>query len=382
MSRKIWQPEHPTPGWLQAERDSDLTFYLPHPDGDVPMFFRRIPAGEFRMGSRGNDPSEEPVHRVVIPQDFHLGTFPVTQAQYRAMLKHYHRADYIIYNNEVCSASRLQCDLRPVKGLVSWDEATTICRAISTAPFFQDSLEKMGLANDEWQTGLPCEALWEYACRAGTETDYINGDGETALNEVGWFDEDSTNSETHPVGELPANKWGLYDMHGNTWEWCADVYDAKAYRKRVDGWTAAAWSGEDAGKDAALCKNAYLGVIRGGSTVMSSEGCRSAHRRTIKPGYFIGDLAFRVCVFRGSVKQKPESEKQADYLSGDYLRRNDLTVEALGDGSSPVDQCNENACAANGDENTGKTPPHPETPRGAWRNGCGGAPSSNEPSHE
>ena len=90
MSKKIWQPEHPTPGWLQSEMDSDLTIHLAHPDGDVPMFFRRIPAGEFRIGSRGNDYIEEPVHLVKVPQDFCLGTFTVTHlservAEWRAL---------------------------------------------------------------------------------------------------------------------------------------------------------------------------------------------------------------------------------------------------------------------------------------------------------
>ena len=344
MSRKIWQPEHPTPGWLQAEKDSDLTIYLPHPDGDVPMFFRRIPAREFRMGSRGNEPSEEPVHRVVIPEDFYLGTFPVIQAQYRAMATACLADLQTIEGNDGIDPSTFTGDSRPVEN-VSWDDATLIATWLSAS----------GLLPNGWHAGLPNEAQWEYACRAGTETGYWNGDGEAALAKVAWNDEDWESDGTEPVGELLPNKWSIHNMHGSVWEWCADVYDPKAYRKRIDGWTAANWSEEDAGKDAEGKENARNRVTRGGARfVVAASHCRSAYRGWLRPSYRVGNVGFRLCVFPGSVKQGAEAKQEAESVTAS------LSV----------------------DLQKTRLPPHPDTPRGAWRNGCGGAPSSNEPSHE
>jgi len=82
---------------------------------------------------------------------------------------------------------------------------------------------------------LPTEAEWEYACRAGTETEYYTGDGEAALAEAGWFDEEWGSGSTHPVRQKAPNDFGLHDLHGNVWEWCHDVWDEALYRKRADG---------------------------------------------------------------------------------------------------------------------------------------------------
>lgn len=303
MSHKIWQPEHPTPGWIQAEAESDLTIHLPHPDGDVPMFFRRIPAGEFRMGSRGNDPSEELVHLVKIPQDFYLGTFPVTQEQYRAIAP---LADVDPEPSEF--KDRENSARRPVEQ-VTWDEATAVCRKLSAAKWFTAALTANGLnPKENWQAGLPSEAIWEYACRAGTETSYWNGDGEAALTEVRYFDY-SFGSKTQPMGEKKGtNPWGLHDMHGNVLEWCADVWDekTKTYRTRVNGRIVAIASNVPREE-----KDNRSRVVRGGTWVSPAWRCCSSYRSWRWPDARLGICGFRLCVFPDPVKQGSEAKPAA-----------------------------------------------------------------------
>jgi formylglycine-generating enzyme required for sulfatase activity len=151
---------------------------------------------------------------------------------------------------------------------VSWDDAQE----------FVAWLNARGILTDGLVARLPWEAEWEYACRAGTETQYGNGNGEGALQEVGWYGENSKGT-TQPVGLKRHKPWGLHDMHGNVWEWCEDVYDAKAYAKRSDGWTARAWEETDAGKDAELFGGDRPSrVVRGGSWDNTAGRCRAAIR--------------------------------------------------------------------------------------------------------
>jgi formylglycine-generating enzyme required for sulfatase activity len=136
---------------------------------------------------------------------------------------------------------------------------------------------------------LPTEAEWEYACRAGTETEYYTGDGEAALAEAGWFGEEWDKGATHPVRQKKPNAFGLYDMHGNIWEWCRDVWDAAAYRKRADGWVATEWT----------LPNETRRVLRGGSWRRTARGCRAADRGGDRPGDRNWGSGFRVGLVRG-----------------------------------------------------------------------------------
>ena len=200
-------------------------------DGLVTMRFRLIPAGEFLMGSRGYSLDEEPIHRVVISEPFRMGETPVTQAQFAVWTA---SADYERWFAE--NKDKLDEGAGPHRNYftggdpavlpaeqLSWHEAGGYCEWLTSR-----------LPVEQW-AGLPTEALWEYACRGGTDTDYWSGDGEAALAEVGWYQENSS-QQTHPVkAKNRPNFFGLYDLHGNVWEWCRDVFDPEAYLPRPDG---------------------------------------------------------------------------------------------------------------------------------------------------
>lgn len=244
----------------------------------VEMSFQLIPAGSFRMGSRGEHHDEEPRHLVQITQPFYLGTFPVTQQQF-AVWKAEHENHFA--NNPRHPAENMD-----------WHEAAQYCSWL-TANF--SNQVPAGYA-----AGLPTEAQWEYACRAGTETEYYSGDGEAALAEAGWYSENSE-SQTQPVGQLKANEFGLYDMHGNVDEWCSDAWDEHAYKKRVNGVCDPFIDGK---KDADR-------VIRGGSWYGSPGYCRSAFRNWWRPVDRGRGQGFRVCLFLGPCPDQAERAEQA-----------------------------------------------------------------------
>jgi len=225
----------PEAGPTRAEASKDLTLDL---GGGVRMETVPIPAGMFTMGS-GKDRfgDERPVHEVTISQPFYLGKYPVTQEQWQV----------IMGNNP----SRFQGAKRPVDG-VSWNGAQDFCREMS--------------AKTGQTVRLPTEAEWEFACRAGSTTDYCFGDKEAALTEYAWYEGNSSGT-THTVGQKKPNAWGLHDMHGNVWEWCQDWYDRSYYANspRVDPQGPAR---SDLGAH----------VLRGGAWHVEAPYCRSAGR--------------------------------------------------------------------------------------------------------
>ena len=238
----------------------------------------------FVMGSRGYGDSEEPRHRVILSRPFYLGTFQVTQRQFACWRPGHEnrfkgRPDHPAEN-------------------MYWREARDFCRwVIETC---RDDLPA-GL-----EVRLPTEAQWEYACRAGTKTEYWSGDGEAALRKVAWFGEGLSDGSTHKVGGLPANPWGLHDMHGNVWEWCRDAWVIEGYGKRV------AYSIDpynEGGPD-------WLRVYRGGSWNYSARDCRSAVRFRFGRGCRYCYLGFRLCLSSGPVEnqqaKRPEAQEEAE----------------------------------------------------------------------
>ena len=127
---------------------------------------------------------------------------------------------------------------------------------------------------------LPTEAEWEYACRAGSAAAYCFGDSESQLGDYAWYDGNSGN-KTHPVGGKKPNAWGLYDMHGNVWEWCQDWYNAYLSASVTDP------AGPSTGSDR---------VLRGGGWLINAWFCRSAIRVLNSPGYRSPDLGFRLAL--------------------------------------------------------------------------------------
>ena len=217
----------------------------------IGMNFVRIPADEFMMGSEEAD-DEKPVHKVKISKPFYLGTYPVTQAEWKEVMG----------NNP----SQFKGDDLPVEK-VSWDDV-------------QEFIEKLNEKEGTDKYRLPSEAEWEYACRAGTTTRYSFGDSESKLGDYAWYD-DNSGSKTHPVGLKLPNRWGLYDMHGNVWEWTQDKWHRDYDGAPTDG--SAGESGDGANR-----------VLRGGSWGSSARGCRSASRYRVGPGYRRFILGFRL----------------------------------------------------------------------------------------
>jgi formylglycine-generating enzyme required for sulfatase activity len=156
---------------------------------------------------------------------------------------------------------------------VSWDDAVEFCRKLSELP---------GEKSTGYVYRLPTEAEWEYACRAGTTTEYSFGDSKSELGDYAWYDKNSGKT-THPVGGKKPNAWGLYDMHGNVFEWCHDWYGDYPSGSVTDPTGAASGS---------------YRVARGGSWSLYSDHCRSANRSRSTPDS--RHLGFRV--LRSSIK--------------------------------------------------------------------------------
>jgi formylglycine-generating enzyme required for sulfatase activity len=217
-----------------------------------------IPAGEFVMGS--SKESNATPHPVKLTQGFWLSQTEVTQAQWRAVMG----------NNP----SRFKGDDLPVE-MVSWND---ICGNEERTGGFLGKLNELQVNGGRFD--LPTEAQWEYACRAGK-----TGDDDGDLGAKAWYSENS-DSKTHPVGQKQSNAWGLYDMQGNVWEWCAD-------------WKADYSTGAATGPTGPA--SGSLRVIRGGSWGYNADGCRVAGRGIINPSNTYYNIGFRVA--RSSVPQ-------------------------------------------------------------------------------
>lgn len=226
--------------------------------GAPSMDLVRISSGSFMMGTESTDsiwlePSR-PVHQVTIRRDFYIGQYEVTQAQWSAVMG----SNPSEFGN---------CDDCPVEQ-VSWEDAVEFCDILSSI------------------TGhdirLPTEAEWEYACRAGTTTEYSFGDSAADLDDYAWNGGNS-GWRTHEVGTKLANPWGLYDMHGNVWEMCEDTWHVDYAGAPSDGsaWTIGGVSSKR--------------VHRGGSW-LNTTNARSAYRAKDGTDRHFSFFGFRVAL--------------------------------------------------------------------------------------
>jgi formylglycine-generating enzyme required for sulfatase activity len=234
----------------ERKNNKDMTIDL---GGGVKMDLVWIPAGEFDMGSNDND-SEKPVHRVKLTKGFWMGKHEVTQEQWEKVMG--------------TNPSNFKGAKNPVEK-VSWNDC-------------QEFLKKLNEVVRDRGFRLPTEAEWEYACRAGTKTEFYSGDNDNDLAEAGWYSGNS-DSKTHPVGEKKPNAFGLHDMHGNVWEWCQDWYGDYSPGDVSDP------TGPSSGS---------LRVLRGGSWISNSAYCRTASRYSRVPAYSVSYRGFRVVLVR------------------------------------------------------------------------------------
>jgi formylglycine-generating enzyme required for sulfatase activity len=212
-----------------------------------------IRGGTFMMGSNELE-DEKPVHVVMVP-DFYIGRYPVTNEEYGRFIEATGYREPLFWDHLHYNQRR-----QPVVG-VGWDDAKAFAKWA-------------GLQ-------LPTEARWEYACRSGTSTRYYTGDSENDLDRAGWYAKNSGN-KLHRVGEKEQNAFGLYDMHGNVWEWCEDHWHDNYAGAPGDG---SAWVDQKGGGGR---------VMRGGSWFGIARLCRSACRYGGVPDFREDDLGFRL----------------------------------------------------------------------------------------
>jgi formylglycine-generating enzyme required for sulfatase activity len=258
---------------LQAQSPKEIT-------NSIGMKLVLIPKGTFMMGSPKSEEGrqkDETQHEVTISKDYYLGVHEVTQAQYETVMgknpSHFQGA---IVGNE-------NADL-PVEN-VSWDDAVEFCKKLSDLP-------------EEKKAGrvyrLPTEAQWENACRAGSKTAYLFDDEEGLLPEYGWFNRNSSR-RTHTVVLLEPNAWGLYDMHGNVWEWCSDWYGAYP---------------NGAVSDPVGPRKGSFRVLRGGCWIVEAPFCQSALRRCNFPSGSGSYYGFRVALSSSEIPKSPEANSK------------------------------------------------------------------------
>ena len=274
------QPGSVSAGGAATQPAKELTLDL---GNKVTMKLVQIPAGKFLMGSPDAEQkeaaksvaaagvkeedvrkwfaNESPQHEVTISKPFYMGIYDVTQEQYEQVMGQ--------------NPSTVKGPQNPVE-TVSWDDAVEFCKKLSA---------KTGKT-----VVLPTEAQWEYACRAGTKTPFNTG--ETISTDQANYDGNSVygngvkgeyRQKTTPVGTFKPNAFGLYDMHGNVWQWCADRYDEKYY-------------GNSPKADPTGPADGAARVLRGGSWGSYPRSCRSAYRCFSSPVYRSCFNGFRVVV--------------------------------------------------------------------------------------
>jgi formylglycine-generating enzyme required for sulfatase activity/tRNA A-37 threonylcarbamoyl transferase component Bud32 len=252
-ARARWQAECERRQKEAEEKQREHRQTPPEIVNSLGMKFVWVQPGTFLMGSPPNEEgrldNQGPQHRVTLTKGFWVSVYPVTQSEWQKIMG--------------SNPSLFKGNNRPVER-VSWDDCQAFCRKLS---------EREGKTYR-----LLTEAEFEYVCRAGTTTAFCFGDEPAKLGEYAWFGGNS-GRKSHPVGRKKANAWGLYDMHGNVWEWCQDKVAHYPRSDQVDP------QGPPRGS---------YGVLRGGSWGNVARCCRSAHRFRLEPGIRNSYLGCRV----------------------------------------------------------------------------------------
>ena len=251
------QPSQPSQPQRTPASTSSNSLVLDCGNG-VKLELVKVAAGSFDMGSN-EDNDEKPIHRVNL-REFLIGKYPVTQEQYQAVIGK--------------NPSHFKGNQNPVEK-VSWHDAVKFCEKLA-----QKTREKVR---------LPTEAEWEYAAKGGNQSEGYKYAGSDSLDEVGWYDGNTTflgffGGKTQPVGQKRENELGIYDMSGNVWEWCEDIWHGNYNGAPTDG---SAWlTGGEQSKRA----------LRGGSWIDLVNSCRSANRFRNFAVVSDFDFGFRVVV--------------------------------------------------------------------------------------
>ncbi len=221
----------------------------------IGMTFNYIEPGRFLMGSDNGDRNEKPAHEVIITKGFYMQTTEVTRGQWYSIDRtcpwHYNRETFYVFPDYIDG------DKLPAM-VISWNDA-------------QDYISMLNLNDRSMNYRLPTEAEWEYACRAGSTTAYSFGDDAGDLGKYAWYNKNTHHAGegyVHAVAQKKPNAWGLYDMHGNAYEWCQDWVGSFSWFPVTDP------TGPSSGQSR---------VIKGGNIDFSGWNCRSANRFGLGP---------------------------------------------------------------------------------------------------
>jgi formylglycine-generating enzyme required for sulfatase activity len=251
--------KHRSTSSMEESKDSNKGETI---SNSVGMHFVYIPSGSYLMGSPPDEVGrtiDEEQHKVTLTNGYYVQTTEVTQKQWKAVMGELPR--YIRICSEECPVER-----------ISWEDAQTFIRKLN-------KLEGV----DYYR--LPTEAEWEYAARAGSITAFANGEitdaacGDPTLSEIGWYCGNSKSYPHHPVAQKAPNSWGIYDMHGSVWEWCADWYSSYPQGSVTDP------RGPSDGRER---------VIRGGGLGDNARSCRSANRLSHESDIIIDNIGMRL----------------------------------------------------------------------------------------
>ena len=274
----------------------------------IGMKFVLIPPGEFMMGStptqieeaillagadeyvKEHTRSEAPQHRVILTQPIYLGIHEVTQGAYEKVMGT--NPSFFVATRPGGKEAVIGLDTStfPVDE-VNWSEAAEFCTKLSEKKRLQPF--KVLAGTDEGNGyRIPTEAQWEFACKAGTTTKYWSGDTDDQLRQAAWIGSNA-GGRTHAVGELKSNPLGLYDIHGNVWEWVRDGWGPEYYAEFV---------AKPAIDPTCPFTDRFQRVLRGGNWLSAPAGCRASYRHADAPTIRDWGLGFRVSLPVDAVK--------------------------------------------------------------------------------